>query len=156
MKHLWLRLLLMVTLLICLLVAVLLISSYSTTAAVLLWLLGSIAVKAVKWFAWEKQPQTGIRKLDLLDTEYAAIMATDRTVAGELPFDPNLLVREIVNYRHFSEQSRKDLSLYRLGNYFQLFSSTNAGLVQQKHWKLDDAQRQRVMQFLIEQFGIYL
>lgn len=155
MKYLWLRLLLMVTLLICLLVTVLLISSYSTTAAVLLWLLGSIAIKVVKWFTWEKQPQTRIQKLDLLDTEYAAIVAA-RTVAGELPFDPNLLVREIVNYRQSSEQSQKDLALYRLGSYFKLFSSTNAGLVQQRHWKLDDAQRQRVMQFLIEQFEIHL
>lgn len=155
MKSSWIRLLLAVSLLICLLLAVLLISSYSKTAAALIWLFGTTAVKAVKWLTLEKQSKPQIQKLDLLDTEYAAIMAVDQTVDGEVIFHPDIVLQEIVQYRQSTKQSRKDLALYRMGNCLKLFSPRDEEMIKQERTKLNDSQRQQVKQFLIER-GITL
>jgi hypothetical protein len=156
MKSSWLRLLLAVSLLICLLLAVILISSYSKTAAALIWLLGTTAVKVVKWLTLEKQSQPQIQKLDLLDTEYAAIMAGGQTVAGEVLCHPDIVLQEIVRYRQSTKHKQKDLALYRMGNCLKLFSPRDEQMIKQEHTKLNDSQRQQVKQFLIEQFGITL
>ncbi len=150
MKSSWLRLLLVVSLLICLLLAVLLISSYSRTAAALIWLLGTTAVKVVKWQKLEKQSQPQIQKLDLLDTEYAAIMAVGQTVAGEVLCHPDIVLQEIIRYRQSTKQNSKDLALYRIGNCLKLFSPRDEEMIKQKHTRLNDYQRQQVKQFLIE------
>lgn len=156
MKSSWLRLLLAVSLLICLLFAVLLISSYSRTAAAFIWLLGTTAVKVLKWPNMEKQSQPQIQELDLLDTEYAAIVAVGQFVGDEVLCDPDLLLQEIVKYRQSTKQSRKDLALYRLGNCLKLFSLIDEEMIKQEHIRLNDSQRQQVKQFLIERFKIAL
>jgi hypothetical protein len=117
MKFLYIRLMLAVTLLVCLLIAVIFIAHYSKTAAVVIWFVGSGSLRTLKHI---KPPQKlnppQIEKLDLLDTEYAAIVAASRNAANEVLYHPAIMVRDIVNYRTATKQSVRDILLYQIGN----------------------------------------
>lgn len=117
------RLMLRVTLLVCLLVAVLVITRYSKTAAVIIWFLGIGLVRTLKHL--KPLPELNppqIEKLDLLDTEYAAIVAASRSTTGETLYNPAAVVYDIVSYRNATKQSVKDVLLCRLSNHLQLFA----------------------------------
>lgn len=151
------RLMLRVTLLVCLLVTVLVITRYSKTAAVIIWFLGIGLVRTLKHLKplQELNPPQ-IEKLDLLDTEYAAIVAASRNTTGETLYNPAAVVLDIVSYRTAKNQSVKDVLLYRLGNHLQLFTLHQKQEIAQQNNQLDDNGRLRVKEVVLEQFGITL
>lgn len=157
MNFLYIRLMLAVTLLVCLLVAVILIAQYSKMAAVVIWFVGSGSLRTLKHIKPLKSlnpPQ--IEKLDLLDTEYAAIVAASRNEAGDVLYHPAIVVRDIVNYRTATKQSVRDILLYRISNSLQLFTPDEKQALAQQNRKLDDSQKQRVKEVLVERFGVTL
>lgn len=158
MKFVYIRLTVTVTFLICLLVAVLAIAPYSKTIAVIIWFLGSGSLHTLKYLKplqkLLNQPQ--IEKIDLLDTEYAAIVAASRSTTGESLYNPAAVVKAIVSYRTATKQSVKDVLLCSLGNHLQLFTPQQKQEIAQQNKQLDDNGRLRVKEVLLEQLGITL
>ena len=158
MKFVYIRLTVTVTFLICLLVAVLAIAPYSKTIAVIIWFLGSGTVHIVKHLKPLQKllnsPQ--IEKIDLLDTEYAAIVAASRSTTGESLYNPAAVVKAIVSYRTATKQSVKGVLLYRLGNHLQLFAPQQKRELVQQNRQLDDNGRLRVKEVVLERLGIML
>lgn len=151
------RLMLAVTFLVCLLVAVLVIAPYSKTAAVIIWFLGSGTVHIIKHLKpMQKLNSPQIEKLDLLDTEYVAIIAASRSTTGETLYNPAAVVLDIVSYRTATKQSVKDVLLYRLGNYLQLFTPHEKQKIVQHNRRLDDNGRLLLKEVVLSQFGITL
>lgn len=151
------RLMLVVTFLVCLLIAVLVITPYSKIAAVIIWFLGSGLVHIVKHLKPLQKPNSPqIEKLDLLDTEYAAIVAASRNTTGESLYNPAAVVKDIISYRTATKQSVKDVLLYRLGNYLQLFTLQQKQEIAQQNKQLDDNGRLRVKEVVLERLGIML
>lgn len=151
------RLMLVATLLVCLLVVVLVITPYSKTAAVIIWFLGSGSVHTVKYLKpLQKLNLPHIEKLDLLDTEYAAIVAASRNTPGERLYNPATVVKDVVSYRIATKQSVKDVLLYRLGNHLQLFTPHQKQDLAQHSKQLDDNGRLRVKEVVLERLGITL
>lgn len=157
MNFLYIRLMLAVTLLVCLLVAVLVITRYSKTAAVIIWFLGIGTVHIIKHLkSMQKLNSPQIEKIDLLDTEYAAIIAASRSTTGESLYNPAAVVLDIVSYRTATKQSVKDVLLYRLGNYLQLFTPQQKQEIAQHNNQLDDNGRLLLKEVVLERLGITL
>lgn len=144
-----------VTLLVCLIVAVLVIAQYSKTVAVIIWFLGSGSLRTIKHIKPLQKLTPQIQKLDLLDTEYAAIVAASRNIAGDLLYSPAVVIKEIVSYRTATKQSVKDISLYRLGNCLQLFNPIATEAIALQNRSLNEKQQQ-VKKVLFERFGVML
>ncbi len=148
---------LVATFLVCLLVAVLVIAGYSKTTAMIIWFLGSGLVHIVKHLKHgQKLNSLHIEKLDLLDTEYAAIIAASRNITGETLYNPAAVVKDIVSYRTATKQSVKDVLLYRLGNHLQLFTAQQKQEISQHNKQLDDDGRLWMKEVVLERFGITL
>ncbi len=107
------------------------------------------------FFTWISA-QSQIEKLDLLDTEYAAIVAANWKADGEALYHPATVINDIASYRNATKQSAKDTLLYRLGNCLELFSIAEAEALAQHNRKLNNWQRQRVKEVLFERFGVTL
>ena len=151
------RLMLVATLLVCLLIAVLAIAPYSKTAAVIIWFLGSGSVHTVKYLKpLQKLNSPHIEKLDLLDTEYAAIIAASRNITGETLYNPAAVIKEIVSYRTATKQSVKDVLLYQLGNHLQLFTPHQKQQSKKQNKLLDDDGRLWVKEVVLKRLGIML
>lgn len=145
---------LVVTLLVCLIVVVFVIAQYSKTVAVIIWFLGSGSLRTIKHIKpLQKLNSPQIQKLDLLDTEYAAIVAASQNTAGDLLYSPAVVIKEIVSYRTATKQSVKDMSLYRLGNCLQLFGSIGTEAIALQNRRLNE---QQVKKVLFERFGVML
>jgi cytochrome c biogenesis factor len=156
MQFLYKKILLVVTVLICLLLAVIVIAHYSRSAAVLIWLLGNCSLRAVKLIKVEKLNHPQIQKLDILDTEYAAIVAASRNDTGDDLFNPQLLISDIIRYRQSTRASVKDSFLYRMGVCLRIFSAQDRENFKRQNCKLTDEQRQQVIHILSERFGVFL
>lgn len=151
------RLMLAVTFLVCLLIFVLVITPYSKIAAVIIWFLGSGTVHIVKHLKpLQKLNSPHIEKLDLLDTEYVAIIAASKSTTGKSLYNPAAVVLDIVSYRIATKQSVKDILLYRLGNHLQLFTPEHKKEIAQHNKQLDDNGRLRVKEVVLERLGIAL
>lgn len=146
----------MVAVLLCLLLAVIVIAPYSRSAAVLIWFLGNGSLRAVKLIKLEKLNHPQIQKLDILDTQYAAIIAASRNDIGDELFNPQLLIRHLIRYRQSTKASVKDSLLYRIGVCLGIFSAQNRKIFKQHNCKLTDEQRQQVIHILSERFGMFL
>lgn len=97
-------------------------------------------------------PQAHIKPIVLLDTEYVAIIAT----AALSPKESDFLVAHISLYRRTIRPSLKDIVLYRIGAYMDIFSLADKEVIEQQNWKLTFEQRQQVNQFVVERIGIKL
>lgn len=146
----------MVTVLICLLLAVIVIAPYSRSAAVLIWFLGNCSLRAVKLIKLEKLNCPQIQKLDILDTEYAAIVAASRNDTGDELFNPQLLISNLIRYRQSTRASVKDSFLYCMGVCLRIFSTQDRKIFKRQNCRLTDGQRQRVIHVLSERFGVVL
>lgn len=146
----------MVTVLICLLLAVIVLAHYSRSAAVLIWFLGNCSLRAVKLIKLEKLNHPQVQKVDILDTEYAAIIAASRNKIGDDLFNPQLLISDLIRYRQSTKASVKDSLLYRIGVCLGVFSAQNREFFKQYNCKLTDEQRQQVIHIVSERFGMFL
>ncbi len=156
MQFLYKKIFLVVTVLICLLLAVIVIAHYSRSAAVLIWFLGNCSLRAVKLIKLEKLNHPQILKLDILDTEYAAIVAASRNDTGDELFNPQLLINHLIRYRQSTKASVKDSFIYRMGVCLEIFSAQNREIFKRQNCRLTDGQRQQVIQILSERFGVFL
>ncbi len=95
-----------------------------------------------------------IEKIDLLDTEYAAIIAASKSTTGKSLYNPAAVIKDIVSYRTATKQSVKDVLLYRLGNHLQLFTPHQKQEIKKQNKQLDDDGRLRVKEVLLERFSI--
>lgn len=94
-----------------------------------------------------------VQKVPILDTEYVAIV-------GANPKQASFLVQHIDLYRTTVRPQLKDILLYRIGAYLQIFSEEDKSIediiIEQHNWRLSQKQRQQVIQFLDQEFGIIL
>lgn len=156
MQFLYKKVLLVVTVLLCLLLAVIVIAHYSRSLAVLIWFMGNGSLRAAKLIKLEKLNHPQIQKLDILDTEYAAIIAASRNDTGNELFNPQLLISDLIRYRQSTKASVKDSLLYRMGGCLGVFSAQNREIYKQHNCRLTNEQRQRVINILSERFGVFL
>jgi hypothetical protein len=110
----------------------------------------------VKLIKLEKLNHPQILKLDILDTEYAAIVAASRNDTGDELFNPQLLINHLIRYRQSTKASVKDSFIYRMGVCLEIFSAQNREIFKRQNCRLTDGQRQRVIQILSERFGVFL
>jgi hypothetical protein len=97
-----------------------------------------------------------IEKIDLLDTEYAAIIAASKSTTGKSLYNPAAVIKDIVSYRTATKQSVKDVLLCRLGNHLQLFTPQQKQEIAQQNKQLDDNKRRLLKEVVLERLGITL
>lgn len=109
--------------------------------------------KRSKTYQLELLAQPYVEKVPLLDTEYIATVSAS-------PKEASFLAQHIDLYRTTIRPDLKDILLYRIGAYMEIFSAEDKGIediiIEQHNWRLSQKQRQKVIQFLAERFGIAL